>query len=264
MSEELNDIVVEELAGTGEETPGEKEESATQEETKLETNDSEPEGEKEKKQALPGVQKKINKLTGKVYAEKNRADAAEARLRELEQQNVPVQTGPPKLEDFDYDEDQYQNAVIQHQVQAELRKRDIENQNRTIAQEREARNREFNQRVNESGIPQDEYLESIGNIRDSQIPISADLVDAMQMDANGPHVTKYLGDNLDVLDKIANMPPVQAALEIGKISANIAVNRTKKTTNAPDPVQTAGGNSASMSKKAEDMDMSEIMADDSI
>ncbi len=254
--EEQDNIVVENIA-VSDDKPTDGEDSAPLDE-KNETEQP------EKKKTSPGVQKKINKLTGKVYAERNRADAAEARLREIEQNSVPTQTGPPTLEDFDYDEDQYQKAVIDHQVTAALSKRDIDNQKRSIAQERESRNRDFNQRVSESGIPQEDYLDSISNIRDSQIPISAELVDAMQMDANGPHVTKYLGDNLDVLDKISNMPPVQAALEIGKISANIAVNRTKKTTNAPDPVQTAGGSNVKMSKNVEDMDMDAIMQDDSI
>ena len=69
-----------------------------------------------------GFQKRINKVTADKYAEKRRADKLQQELEALKKS--PTESGPtvaPKLEDFDYDQDAFNNANVKYQVAEALK-----------------------------------------------------------------------------------------------------------------------------------------------
>jgi hypothetical protein len=260
--EDLDDIEV--IDGQEVEAEPEKpepEESAPQEEENQEPEPKEEEG--KKKEVPTGVQKKINKLTKRYYQERAEKEQLRQRLSELEKAPQPA-SARPRLEEFDYDEDKYQEALVDYKVNQALISRDQQFQSQQVKTEAERRAEEFNKKVEDSGIPFEEYNESFNNLIDARIPFSDDVIAAIQVDENGAHLTHYLGSNLDVADKIAGMTTTQAALELGKISANLKAGRTKKITKAPDPVKTVGSGSGKVTKDITNASMDDIMADDSI
>lgn len=232
------------------------EESAPSEETQEENNEFEQTPLEGKPTQTTGFQKRINKVTADKYREKQRADALQAELEKVRQEAATVQPvdKAPKLEDFDYDEDAFLDAKVQHQVSKATAKIAADNDARAAAIRRDQAAATFAEKVAKSGI--EDYSETIQNLVEA-VPLPAKLVDAIQIDEKGPELAYYLGKHLDVADRLANTDPLAAALELGKISAGLSNKRTKQTTKAPDPVKPAG--SGGVSTKSQDkMTMEEI------
>lgn len=201
-----------------------------------------------------GVVKRINKLTAKNYQAQARAEKAEARIKELEAQ---IQAKPaPKLEDFDYDDDKFLEAKIAHTVDqrtAALQETYAERQ----AKEEKARvEAEFAARVAESGI--EDYSEVVGELANT-VPLPLDVLDVIQTDQQGPELAYYLGKNLDEAAEIAQMPPVLAARELGRISAKLSSTASRKVSKTPEPVAPVTSSGPSTSNDYEKLDMNSIM-----
>ena len=47
----------------------------------------------------------------------------------------------------------------------------------------------------------------------------------------------HLGENLDLADKVANMSPSNAMMEIGRISVSMNAAKNIKPSTAPDPIE---------------------------
>jgi len=205
--------------------------------------------EQPKHEGSKGFQKRINKITADKYREQSRAEAAEAKLAELEKA-IPVKEAPT-LEQFDYDENEYQDARIDHRVAAAT---DQIRQEVFRAQAEDAQKRaqdDFARRVAATGI--EDYGETIQTLVES-VPLPSEVIDAIQGDDKGPELAYYLGKHLDVADKLAGTR--NPLYELGKISAGL---NTKRTTQAPNPVKTAGSGGSS-TKDMESMTMDEIYA----
>lgn len=248
----------EELTETGEEP--EVEESVPPEETNDVVDEPETEGQAEgepegKPAENKGFQKRINKLTAEKYAERSRAENAESELARIKS-SPPAPGNAPKLEDFDYDEDKYLEAKIDFKVNQSTVKLNQESSERQRQQKEDQENREYEKRVNASGIDQEAYRKAAHDLIDLKVPY--DLVKTIQQDENGPEIVVYLGNNLDIVDKIADLSPLNAAREIGKISIGLTAKPNKKITNAPNPVKTAGSGGKS-SKSLENMSTEEFM-----
>jgi hypothetical protein len=205
-----------------------------------------------------GFQKRINKLTADKHRERRRADDAERELEKLKtaQQVVPI-GGPPKLEDFDYDDEKFFEAKIDFKVkQATSQSRQDETKARA-RQVRDQANTEFARKIEASNIPDyGEVIAGLGEIT----PLPAEVIDAIQQDDRGPELAYYLGKHLDIADKIANASPIQAAMELGKLSAQLSSGKRNKITKAPAPVKPAASGGAAPSKSMDTMSIDEIMA----
>jgi hypothetical protein len=249
------------------EITGENKESApsevevTEPETEVETEtDVEIETEVEPdKPKSDGVQKRINKLTGRVYSERAKREEAERKLAEFEKKpELPEKA--PTLEDFDFDEDLHKEALIKYSVDAALSERDQKSQSQTIEDQRKEASIKYNKRVEESGIG-DEIKEASLNLVDAKIPISMEAIDAIYEDENGPLITKYLGNNLDKVEELSNMSPLSAVREIGKLSVKLSTVKPKKTTKAPAPVKIAGSGGTASVKDIGDKDADHSLAE---
>lgn len=181
-----------------------------------------------------GFQKRINKITADKRAALSRAQAAEERLRQLEQGNGSSYSkrgeGPPSLEDpdIDYDEDKFLQARVEYVVGQKLKERG----DADIA-------KNFAKRVAAMKTP--DYSEKINNLV-STVSLPIEVSQAIQRMEKGPQVAYYLAENLDIADEIAGLPPLSAAVELGKIEARLDVVKSKQTTRAPDPVKTIRAN----------------------
>ena len=79
--------------------------------------------------------------------------------------------------------------------------------------------------------------------------LPAGVADALIQSENGPELIYHLGTHLDQADKLANMSPTQAIMELGKISATMNAAPQKKTSAAPEPIQTLNSGGASSEER---------------
>lgn len=210
-----------------------------------------------------GVQDRINKITAdkheerrKAEAQAKRADDLQAKLDELEAKK-PTLT-EPTLEGHEYDEDAFNKAnvayQVQEQVKAELKtqKAQQEHLNQEAAAQKSLDT--FNERVTTLG--KDDFAAKASAIPD----LPAGVADAIMSLENGAEMVYHLGSNLDKADALANMSPMAAMMELGRLSASISVKPETKLSAAPDPIEPVKSGSAINSEVGDDMPMDEWMA----
>lgn len=189
-------------------------------------------------QETNNVEKRINKLTAEKYAEKRKAEALEARLKELENgstnQAATAPEGKPTLEQFDYDDAAFQEALIDWRFQENFKATQTAAQKaqaEQIANERDAR---FDQAEVKYATDHPEYIQDINNLPRFQ----PDTLNVLRTQDNGPELVHYLGKNPEIADQIAKLDPYNAAVKIGVISAKLSANgtTTNKPSAAPDPI----------------------------
>ena len=221
--------------------------------------EQEPEAEEpEKKQT--GLDKRFRKLTTKISTLESRALAAEREAEELRRQHQPL-PAEPTLEQFDYDEEQHNRAMIRHYAKLEVDKVRQEEQQRTQRTQKQRIADDFAKRIEEANI--EGYAEKMENLVlsfDETNPMPWTMVEAIQYEEKGPQVVAYLSANTEQAHKIAAMPPLKQAAEIGKISARLSQSSPQQKTKAPPPVQTAGSGGALSTPLEKITDIDQMMA----
>lgn len=205
-------------------------------------------------------QAKVNKQTARYYAEKRQKDALaeeNARLKaQIPQAASTVATGEPKLEDFDYDDTAYQAALVQHHVAVALAEDRQKQAQQAQVSAQETTFNTFQQKVAEFTKQAPDFHEVTGLVPDLQ----PETLEAVMQHEKAPEIAYYLGKHLDVADQIVQMTPIQAAIKLGEISAQLtATPKTVKTSAAPEPVNPIVGG-GSISKAQEDMTIEELEA----
>jgi len=162
----------------------------------------------------------------------------------------------PKLEDFDYDEGRYTEALIKYQVQKQLEDQKQQNSQESIDAKMQSKVANFAAKEAEFGASNPDYQDVVQKIPQ----LHPDTLDVIYSMDNGPEMAHYLGKHLDIADEIATAKPVVAAMKLGQIAAKLAATtKTVETTLAPEPVDTLSGASSGITKDASEMSMDEIM-----
>lgn len=186
-----------------------------------------------------GVGKRIDELTRNWREAERREAALLALLQQRTQPETPkpiADDKPKTLADFEYDEGKFQSYIFE---QAEKRASDAARRELTVAQEREAAERRKSSFKSRSA----EFAKTVENFEsvafDPTLPVSGDMAEVIQDSDDGPALLFYLGNNRDIAEKIAQLPPKAAARELGKIEARLAFEREKakpeKVSKAPPP-----------------------------
>ncbi len=199
------------------------------------------------------VQKRINKITAEKYAEKRRADALEKELataRGAPQPSIP--TAAPKLEDFDYDETQYNDALIDYKVQQGLAKQQEATQAASVQQDSIQTQSKFNENVSKMLEKAPDWQE----VADRVPLLPQETLNTVMRSDNGAEIVYYLGQNPEIAEQIATANPLDAAVKIGQITAQLGKPKIKPSA-APEPIVpiSPGG---SVGKDLEDMSVEEI------
>lgn len=214
--------------------------------------DSTPEGEKKTK-----YQSRIDRLIQERYeAEAKAAVEAERRAR-LEEELAQLRQAPParpaptavegEPQRGDYpDDDQYIAALVAYRTRQEVAPV-LAAVQQTIEAERAERARVDAQRI---------YLERIAAVRSEypdfdemtskDLPVSPVMAEVILTSPAGPRVSYYLGSHPEECVALSKLPPVQAAVELGRLEARLSAATTGTATQAtrsaaPPPVKPVGG-----------------------
>lgn len=187
-----------------------------------------------------GVQGRIDELTKLRYdAERDRdywRDMATRQPAPAKQEAAKPEAPkpPPKLEDFNYDEVAYQAALFEHvKGEAARAARDELQQERTREKE-QAKRQTFKQRETDFAKANPDYFSVT---RDPSLPFTRELVELAAESDKGPEVLLYLAKNREIADRIAELTPVQAARELGRLEAKF--EKPPAPAPAPKPVSKA-------------------------
>lgn len=182
--------------------------------------------------------------------------AAQKRIAVLEGRNDEA----PKSEDFD-SEAEYTAALAVYRMRQDNDKRDREAAQSDIdkihhdqAQEWEARAEEMQTAAREKYADFDEKLDVAISLTGGQ-PSPA-IAEAVRSD-NGADIAYYLGCNPEFTKSLTRMSDMQAAMEIGRISAGLNAEPAKPKTTAPEPIKPVRGKAAAARTLADIDDMDE-------
>lgn len=173
-----------------------------------------------------GVAKRIDELT-RNWREAQRQN--EALLRILESQGKtpeqrPEPVAPKTLADFNYDDTQYQAHLMQQATQqaVEAAKRELQAQ---AQRDRELRRQQtFAQKQAEFAETVEDYRDVVFN---DNLPITPAMAEAIQESDDGPALAYHLGKNPDLAARIAALPPIAAAREMGRLEARLSAEKEK-------------------------------------
>lgn len=181
---------------------------------------------------------------------KSRIAAQAARIAELESQ-LGSDAGkeapkPPKLEDFNYDQQAFEDARLVFNTEqavnkaiSETRKEDIQ------SKQREAR-AELVEEFTEGVTAIKDRITDYDQVMDScKVDLRKDVADLILSSEKGPHLAYELAKNDGKkLREIQSLPPLHAALALGRIEARLSLPQPKKQTQAPAPIKPPVGGAA--------------------
>lgn len=187
------------------------------------------------------VQERINKITADKHEERRQREASEKRANDLQKQLDDIESkkptlSQPNLKDHEYDEESFNKANVAYQVQEQV-KAELTNQKAQQEQlNQQAKQQQsldtFNERT--TALGKEDF-----NVKAQAIPdLPAGVADAIMNLDNGAEMVYHLGTHLDLADSLANMTPMAAMMELGKISSTMSVKKEFKTSAAPDPIET--------------------------
>jgi hypothetical protein len=192
----------------------------------------------------------IGKKTFKLREMEREAEQLRKRLEEIERPVTQSRPNVPALPDpFAVSDEEYKRQIM-HREQAlisaaayDARMQMLQNQQMQIAQEAAQKQQEvlvekvqsYAQRAKTLGVKAEE-LQAAGSIV-GQFGIEDSLVQYILEDDHGPLITKYLSQNIGLLDNLRNMHPTRAAVMIATEIKSKAAALKPKFTNAPDPIR---------------------------
>jgi hypothetical protein len=172
-------------------------------------------------------QEELDAIVGKRLAREQRKWEREQaqRLAELEAKRLPPAT-PPAADDFESAQ-AYAEALAERKAQELIAQRETAKQH---AQLLEA----YHEREEDARSKYDDFEQVAYN---PQLPVTDVMAQSIQASDIGPDVIYWLGSNPKEAARIAILPSILQAKEIGKIEAKIAANPpVKKTSTAPAPI----------------------------
>ena len=185
------------------------------------------------------VQKKIDKVTAKMYNYKERAEIAEAKLKEVSPADKPRRPNPKDFID-EYDQvnyDKYNQAVEQYEDARDNWKetqKSHESYQKSIEEEIEAEKRENIQRYKEQIMELKNTVPNIVEIVSKEI-FSPNLAEAIYASEESGKLALYLGQNESEAIRLSNAGEKEMVRELGKIEGKLNT-LTRKSSNALPPI----------------------------
>lgn len=210
-----------------------------------------------------GVQERINKITAdkheerrKREAEAKRADDLQKKLDELEAKKPTLKE--PTLEEHDYDDEAFNKASVAYQVQQQVSEELASQKSKQSQLDQQAKQQQTLELFNEqaAALGKEDFVEKANAVPE----LPAGVADAIMGLDNGAEIAYHLGTHLDQADALANMSPMAAMMELGKISSSMSVKPEIKTSAAPDPIEPVTAGSALSAEIGDEMSIDAWMA----
>ena len=210
-----------------------------------------------------GVQERINKITADKHEERRQREAEAKRADGLQKQLDEIQAKKPTLmeptlEGHDYDDVAFNTASVAFQVQEQVKAELVSQKAKQEQLNQQASAQEVQTKFNEraTALGKDDF-----DAKANAIPeLPAGVVDAIMGLENGAEMVYHLGTHLDKADSLANMSPMAAMMEIGRISASMSIKPETKTSAAPDPITPLSSGGSTLEINEDDMSMEQWMA----
>lgn len=149
----------------------------------------------------------------------------------------PVPKEIPPADQFESVE-AYAQALAEKRAAELLQQREVQQQQAQVLESHRDREESAREKY-------DDYEDVVYNPKLAITPIMAQTIQASDM---GPDVAYYLGTNPKEAERIARMPAIAQAKEIGKIEAKLTSSPpVKKTTSAPTPISPVSARTTSTS-----------------
>jgi hypothetical protein len=202
------------------------------------------------------LEKRLAKERRKREDLERRAQVAEELALKMRQSEpkAPVSDGEPKREQFESYE-----AYIE--ARAEWKAEQKVSERWKAEREREAREKahtearttaeSFRKRIQESTK---EIPDIVDVIETSQAPITEIMAQAIRLSDVGPKLLYHLAKNPDEAERIAALPLVQQAKEIGRLEATADLTPKKQASRAPQPISPVGGKQVAADKMPDPAD----------
>ena len=197
---------------------------------------------------------RLDKITAQKYEATRRAEAAEARLKELEAQKP--QAAPPNLDEYD-DTAKYNEALAEYvrnvAAQAANEKaQEITSQQATQAQQ--ASLQAFQQREAQFAVENADYFQVT---RAESLPINEVMVNELRDSDKAPEILYHLGKNPQLAFAISQQAPAEAAQSLASLELQLSKPKKPSTTKAPPPPSPATGGSEPVTKDPSKMSTKE-------
>lgn len=92
------------------------------------------------------------------------------------------------------------------------------------------------------------------------LKISPSMTELLLEADNGPELAYALGKDRSLAEKISQLSPAKAALEMGRLAASVEASKRPKVSKAPPPARPIGSRANAGPKSADDMSMEEYAA----
>lgn len=220
-----------------------------------------PESEKprdEKGRFVP--QERVNEITRARREAERRADAAERELAQYRQQPAQQPQGtdnPPSLEDFN-DVGQWSRAMTQYAIEQAEARVEQRFQQQSQRQQQQTVEQQFEERSQKYATEHPDFEQAVSDLGRA-VQFHPAVVEAIGINEHGPAIAHYLAQHLDEADRISRLPPHIAAVQLGRIEAQVTATKAKPVTNAPPPAPVLGGGSV-VTKDPERMSTDEWLA----
>lgn len=269
--------------------------------TESATEDGEGNTEDQQSKGKKGINKRFSEMTAKqkelqALADKNAAEAAEAkrqaeearaeaeRLRlEAERAQAAIPQVPSAEEDpvpnraeFD-DPDDYAAAIAAHTARQELRRAALASKEAAEARAAEARKAadearqaeafkamqelqaNFQKKVVDAKTDYPDFDEKVTN--NESIVLRNDVFFAIQRASDSPHILYHLADHPEVAQDLNKLNPMEAAMRIGEIQAELRLARKPKVSQAAAPIKPIGNRASPQPKSLDEMSPTEYAAE---
>ncbi len=230
--------------------PEKKEEPAKEEKDEKQPKTPEQVRVEQLEKELEGERKRIPVLTKARREAERLAESRDQKIKELEEELKKAKAAvppkdKPKLTDFD-SEEEFMEALADWKVEQKLREKEekTEKETREVT-EKQAVDEEYDALDARMEKGRGKYEDFNKVVLDENLRLSESMVEAILFSDNAEDILYYLGKHPEESAKIADLPPMKAASELGKIEAKLTEKSAepsppeppkKKVTQAPEPI----------------------------
>lgn len=209
-------------------------------------------------------QERVNEITrARRDAERERdywrTQAEQRQQAAPSQPNTQGNEAPPSLADFDFDMDKWSAAVVEHATRKATSTAEQRFQQQSQRQHQHTIEQQFEQRSQEYAKAHPDFDQSVTELGRA-VQFHPAIVEAIGYSEHGPALVHHLAKHLDEADRIARMPPHIAAVQLGRLEAQLTTPKAKPVTSAPNPAPTLGGGRTNATKREADMTTAEFIA----